>query len=190
MPIFIVIVFLVIINMDENEKHTISYIQNYLYNKYDLNFDYVKRLETNKTKKSAYIFSTTDERRLCFKVEYWKGAMITPWGKQPLIQTRHVVDEFPKAIRKYVVSQSPYSKYDITEVPIDEVAKNIVSVVADTDKILNEYGASWESPNVDIIIVYKGKEYQITFGNQNESSIRDKIVNTLFDGNTTTSKIN
>ncbi|HHV09433.1 MAG TPA: hypothetical protein GXX75_04020 [Clostridiales bacterium] len=96
-----------------------------------------------------------------------------------MIQTRHVVDEFQKSIKEYVVSRSPYNVYDITEVPLEEAAKNIKSLVNGVRKAINEYEVSSESSDVIITIVYHGKKSKMTFGNQSEGSIQDRLVNEL-----------
>ncbi len=178
--IVLVVICIAGVNIYRSEKHTIAYIQNQLHNRYDLNFEFVKSLEAEEENRSFYLFSTTDENRLSFKVKYWIGAMATPWGEQPLIQTRHVVDEFPKAVREYVVSQSPYATYDITNIPIEEAAKSIISLIEDTKKALNNYGIGWESHDVDITIIYNGKAYDMTFGTKSESIIGDSIRTSIF----------
>lgn len=180
----LVIVFIVVRTFYPSEERTIAYIQERLYIVYGQNFECVQSLGKVDGKKSVYVFKPNDERGICFEVRYWIGAMDTPWGEQWLVQTRHVVDEFPEAVVDYVVSQSPYSRYDITDVPLDEVVANILSLETSAENLLTEYGANRIIPHMDITIVYNSKEYEMIFGN-NESAIWNDIVDTVFEDDNT-----
>jgi hypothetical protein len=161
-----------------SEDRRISYIKERLYITYKQDFDYVESLGRD-GKTSIYLFTTIDEKKIDYKVKYWIGAMSTPWGDQPLIQTRHVVNELPQAINDYVVKNSNYARYDITGISLDEVAANISSTLDVAQNLLNEYGLTYRNPDLNIILVYTGKEYETAFSYNDKSSILDYITRTV-----------
>lgn len=161
------------------EKHIIAHVKKMLYVRYDRDFEYIKSLGRN-GKKYVYLFTTKDERKINFEVEYWIGALSTPWGGQPLIQTRHVVDNFPKAISAYTVAKSIYSRYDITDIPVKEASENISLLIKNAQGYLNEYGASYQRPDLDIMIVFKGREYPMTFSSDDTGIIKERITRKVY----------
>lgn len=153
-------------------RYSIPYIQKSLHTKYKHGFQYIEQLQSNKPGQYYYLFATEDEKKLHFKVAYWIGPVRNPLGGEfPLIRSRHVRDEFPDAIAEYVINQSPYREYDITDVPMEEVVQNIQKLVSEIDKELDEYDLGYAAYDAEICIVYKGNRYNLTVGVTNEAII-------------------
>lgn len=182
--IFSIILFIVLVSyylIFVKDNRTISYLDKYLNSRYHKEFVFVKTLEKSDSNKSRYLYCANDDNKIYFDVTYWYGPIYTPWGNFPLIWSKHIVDNFPDAIKEYVIKQKSISTIDMSYITIDEATDNIYALLSEIDYELKKYNINWVRSTADITIINKGKEYIITFSMKEKSAIKDLIVQTIYE---------
>ncbi len=147
------------------ENSRIVYVQEYLNNRYDHNFVYAESLGKNEKGQYIYVFTTNDEREINFEARYWIGPVYLPWGNVPFTRTKHVGDNLGDAVVDYVVTNSPYARYEISDVSfgtLEEYANNLTLLRGYTKEALDEFSIALGG-DTTITVVFGDKECEIQF---------------------------